>query len=519
MRFPAFTNTLHFRLSALFLVLLSISGGAFWFWINATILSADMAADEEEWYDNLAEVELDSLAITLGEHHKHTGKLIDLLTDYGGKIDCFDAEVIVFDAEGNYLASSQPDSLKQAVLHTDSSLLAEMSGGDWDFSTYPDQGNIDSYENRIFEVDHVHLEGDPTAPLLGYLAASFRPIIIGVAELDSDTRTLGFQAVFLGLVYAALSGLIILGWTTRRLKRLSEGIAELTAGNLSHRVKARSKDEIGSLGRGVNTLAESLDETLEQLRNNEQFQRQLIANIGHDLRTPLASVRGYVETMCIQAHEMGEADRQKYLNIITGNLDHLDRLIEHTLILSRFDSGQITFQMEEFSLAELADSVLQRCLCSAEPRGIHLELKTVGKSSMVRADPLQIAQVLQNLVENGIKFNRPGGSVKVVLTPNLDRVNVAVTDTGIGIAPEDQPHIFERFFTGDKSRSRPDLPNEMDSIRDHLGRSAGLGLSIAAKIAAGHDSNLTVESEPGSGTTFRFNLPGVAHLQEMKNEA
>ncbi len=519
MRLPNFTNTLHFRLSGLFLVLLMLSAAAFWLWVNATIYSSNMDADEEAWYADLAETELDSVALILGEHYGQTEYPSRILSDFGRRITPFHAEVILFDSEGNYLISSQPDSLDLVVTKTDSALLAEMSQEDWDFSSYPDETNIDAYVNRIFEVDHVHEGGDPNAPLIGFLAANFRPTIFGVAELNSDHRTLGFQAVVLGLIYAALSGMIILGWTTRRLRHLSAGVAELTAGNLSHRVKSGSKDEIGVLGRGVNTLAESLDITLEQVRNNEQFQRQLIANIGHDLRTPLSSVRGYVETLSIQDQELKTEDRQKFLSIITGNLDHLDRLIEHTMILSRFDSGQTVFQMEEFSLAELADSVIERCQGPASARQIHLELKAGDESSLVLADPLQIARVLQNLIENGIKFNQPGGRVEVIIIRSEDRVEVAVADTGVGINAEDLPQIFERFFTGDKSRSRSQLPDETDQIQDHLGGNVGLGLSIADKVVAGHHGKLTVESQPGSGTTFRFSLAGASDSAEMKNEA
>lgn len=518
MRLPAFTNTLHFRLSALFLVLLSASGVAFWLWINATILSRDVAEEEETWYDEVAEGELDSLALVLGERFGQTGELYSGLADYGKRIDRFDAEVIVFDPDGNYLASSKPGSLKVAIPSTDSGLLAEMSDGEWDYSSYPDQTNIDAYENRIFEVDHVHRGGDPDAPLIGYLTANFRPVIVGVAELDQDTRTLGYQAVVLGLVYAALSGLIILGWTTRRLRHLSTGVAAFADGNLSYRVNAGSKDEIGALGRGFNAMAEGLEQTLEQLRRNEQFQRQLIANISHDLRTPMASLRGYVETMGMQARNLDETERDKYLRIITGNLDHLDRLIEHTMVLSRFDSGQTTFQVEEFLLSELVDSVLQRCNALAECDSIELILRTECESSLVVADPLQIAQVLQNLIENAIKFNRPGGKVEIALLPDDDRVAIEVSDTGLGIAEEDLPHIFERFYTGSKSRTRP-ASEGVSQVRAHLGQSVGLGLAIAAKIVAGHNSRLTVSSELGNGSVFRFHLPAAQAAEEQEGTA
>lgn len=518
MKLPAFTTTLHFRLSALFLVLLSVSGVAYWLWINATILDPSDSAEEAAWYDHKAEVELDSLALALGERSRNADAFNFALGEYGRKIDRFDAELIVFDTDGNHVASTQPDSLVEAVPQADSMLLADMSDGEWDYGSYPDESNVDAYANRIFEVDHLHENGDPEAPLVGYLAASFRPVVFGVAELESDTRALGFQAVILGLVYAALTGLVILGWTTRRLRRLQDGVAAFATGDLQHRVPENSSDEIGTLGRGFNAMAEGLERTVAQLRRNEQFQRQLIANISHDLRTPMASLRGYVESMSLQARSLEPGEQEKYFGIITGNLDHLDRLIEHTMVLSRFDSGQATFQMEEFPLSELVDSVLLRCQALAVRDAIRLSLRTGTDSTLVVADPLQIAQVLQNLVENGIKFNRPSGSVEVILESDGDQIVINVADTGMGIAEEDLPHIFERFYTGSKSRTRHACPG-MDVVRDHLGESVGLGLAIAAKIVAGHDSRLTVTTELGTGTTFRFTLPAAESTDEMGGEA
>lgn len=511
MRLPRFTDTLHFRLSALFLVLLAISGVGFWKWIDATILTADMAAEEEAWYDYEAETEMHSLAVALGEKADLRTGFADVLEPYTPRVKRFDAELIIFDNEGNQLASSHPESLLLAIPRTDSELLEAMSEDEWDFSSYPLADNIDAYENRIFHVAAVHENGDPEAPRIGFLAASFRPIIIGVEELDSDTRKIGFQALTLALVYAALSGLIVLGWLTRRLRSLTAGVAEFAAGNLSYRVASGSRDEIGALGRGFNHMADRVEHNLEQVQRNERFQRQLIANISHDLRTPLSSLRGYIETLSIQAGRMTESERNKYLDIITGNLDHLDRLIERTLILSRFDSGQTRFQMEDFPLVELADSVLLRSGPAADAAAVTLELHAPEHPVLVHADALQIAQVLQNLIENAIKFNHPGGRVDVHLEAAGGEVEIRVKDTGVGIPAEDLPLIFDRFYTGSESRTRG-AGTVARSEGELRGQSVGLGLAIAAKIVDGHERRLEVSSEPGAGTEFRFRLPaaGVA---------
>jgi signal transduction histidine kinase len=309
-----------------------------------------------------------------------------------------------------------------------------------------------------------------------------------------DPRKLWLQAVLVGLVASFAVGWLIMTWLTRRIRSLSDAAADLAAGDLSRRVEALSADDIGLLGRNFNAMAARLEELIEELRNKELFQRQLIANISHDLRTPLASLQGYIETLSLRGAGMDPDEYQRYLGIIGDNLQHLDRLVDHLLQLSRLDAGQARFAVEEFPLPELAEGVLARCAAPAEAKDITIACDCPEDLPMVMADPLQIAQVLQNLIENGVKFGREGGEVLVIVRDQRDgNVEIAVRDDGPGIALEDQPHIFERFFTGDRSRSQK-------------GHSSGLGLAISAMIVAGHGSELTVESQPGHGACFRFRL-------------
>jgi signal transduction histidine kinase len=519
MGLPRFTRTLHFRISALFLFMLALVAGGFLLWLNANMFGADVAAEEENWYQNLAADELDSLAVKLGPALDDAGRLQRLVEAYGKGIDRFAAEIIVFDTQGRNLISSRPDSLSFAVPLADPGLLASMAREDWDYGSYPNPDDIDAYENRIFEVDRILRPGADDSTAAAFLAASFRPVTIGVEELAVTERSIGYQAILFILVYAGLSGLVIMTWTSRRIRNLSTGVQEFAAGDLSRRVAGTSADEIGALGRHFNQMAAHIEEMVAKLQQQELFQRQLIANISHDLRTPMASMRGYAETLTMKGKDLDPEERERYLAIISANLEHLDHLIDHMLTLSRFESGQQVFQMEDFPLAELVDSVMMRSEPLAAERGVTLEFDCEEPcEAMVHADPLQVAQVLQNLIENGIKFNRQGGTVTVRLEPAATgRVQVMVTDTGLGIDPEDLPHIFRRFFTGDKSRSRT-ASSAVDAVRQHLGQSSGLGLAIASKIVAGHDSQLQVESQLGAGTTFRFTL-AVAEPEQEKARA
>jgi len=518
MKLPRFTKTLAFRISSLFLLMLMISGGGLWLWISGTTVTGDMAAEEEAWYSDKAEDELDVLASELTDVFDDSLKLTREAVGYGKDINRYNAEIIIFDEQGQHVTSSQPDSLSLAVLSVNSQLMYDMSSGTWDYGSYPIPDDVDAYENRIFEVDRLYRNNDKAGQVIGYLVANYRPAVISLGDIETAERNIGINAILLLLVYSGISGLVIMFWTTRRIQNLRDGVEAFAAGDLKTRVPATSGDELGALGRNFNTMAHSIENMMEKLRDKEQFQRNLIANISHDLRTPMASMRGYVETISIKGDTMSPDERQRYLAIINSNLIHLDKLIDHMLVLSRFDSGQATFQMEDFPLVELADSVLMRCENLASERNIRLDIKFDGDDSLVHADPLQIAQVLQNLVENGIKFNRDGGEVVIGIKPNGNLMEVSVKDSGLGIAAEDLPHIFKRFYTANKSRTRTVDGTGFAAVKDHLGQSSGLGLAIASKIVAGHSSMLQVQSILEEGTTFTFSLKTVEAQESMNQE-
>ena len=494
MRWPRFWTPLHFRISGRFLALLGLSAGVYYLWVNATILQPSTEPGEDEWYDRVAAVELDSLARLVGCDLADRHRTEEHLVRFGERGAVFQTEVVVTDLAGTVITSSRPDSLTAAVAAVDTALLAEMTLPDWDWSSYPVPEDVDAYPNRIFEVDRLFADADTTAAPVGFLVASFQPITIDYNELIADYRRLRLQALAIALASAALSGLIIMGWLSRRIRQLSAGVDAFAAGDLSWRVPANSRDELGNLGRCFNEMGVRLQASMEELRQKERFQRRLIANISHDLRTPMTSLRGYIDTLLMKRDQLPAQDRNRYLDIISANLDHLDKLIDQLLDLSRLDAGQANFQPEDFPLPELVDEALSRCAVAARECEVTLRVEPAAELPLVHADPLQTAQVLQNLIDNGIKFNVPGGEVVVRMARVDNAVAVSISDTGAGIPPEDLPHVFERFFTGDRSRTRK-------------GNSSGLGLAISQKILAGHGTELTVQSESGAGATFGFRLP------------
>ena len=508
------TRTLHFRLTLLFIILLCASIAGYYFLLPYTVFSSYDDEDEEHWYKELADDEIDSLANQVAGLLDDKSRAEDLVVDYNMRVTDYEAELVVFDAGGNYICSGCPDSLARAVPRVDASLLMDMSDGEWDYSSYPDSTDLDSYPNRIFHVARlVPTFGDDENPP-AFLAASFRPDIYSTEELGADKRGLVVLALAMLLAYATVSALVIMAWTSRRISRLSRGVQVITDGNLDNRVPQSQSDEIGVLGQNINTMADRIESMVDDLRGKEQFQRQLVANISHDLRTPLASLRGYLETLGLRNARLDESDRQRYLDGINRKLNHLDRLIDHALVLSRLDSGQDAFRNEDFSLGELCESVVNRYELAAEGRKVEVVLDLERNLPDVFADPLQIGRVLQNLVENGIKFTSAGGLVTVGARRTGQTVAVTVTDNGMGIDPEDLPHIFERFYTGNKSRTASDV-TPTNGAAAALDRSSGLGLAIASRIIEGHGGSLEVASELDNGSRFSFLLPVKASPADM----
>lgn len=482
-------DNLHVRVSALFMGLLVVVGAVYYGWMNHMVFAPPAQDEVEEyWYAELADGEVDSLAVAASDD---PARLADMALEYGAGIADFDAEVVFFDAQGRVLASSDPDSLDEAVGEVDAQMLADMTADDWAFDEiYPDPTNIDAYVNRIFNVAPVTLQGGET----GYLAATWKPLIFSEADVQLDARKLWLQAVLVALAAAFIMGWVVMAWLTRRIRNLSGAVGDLAAGHLSRRVTDPSGDDLGRLGRDFNSMAERLEDLVDDLRGKEEFQRQLVANVSHDLRTPLASVRGYLETLGMRGGRLDDAENRRYLEIMGNNLAHLDRLVDHLLQLSRLESGQARFTLEEFPLPELIEGVLARAENPAAAKQMSITCEVSDDLPLVLADPLQIVQVLQNLVGNAVKFGLDGGHVTVNLRDLGDgHIEVAVSDDGPGIAPDVLPHIFERFYTGDEARTAK-------------GQSSGLGLAISQRIVEGHGSRITVESELGRGSTFRFLL-------------
>jgi signal transduction histidine kinase len=253
-------------------------------------------------------------------------------------------------------------------------------------------------------------------------------------------------------------------------------------------------DDIDRLGLAFTEMAARIEDQLDRLQRSDAMRRELVANVSHDLRTPLATLQGYIETMLLKEDDLDPQTRRSYLATAIKHCERLSKLVSELLELAKLDSDDIRAQRESFNLSELVQDVVQKFQLLAKEKQITLVTESKKSLPFVNADIGLIERVLENLIENAIHNTPPGGSVRLLLRPQHEDVAVQVSDTGQGIPTEDLSLIFNRFYQLEKSR------------KSELGHS-GLGLAITKKILELHDRTIDVVSTLGSGTTFSFQLP------------
>jgi signal transduction histidine kinase len=284
---------------------------------------------------------------------------------------------------------------------------------------------------------------------------------------------------------------------TKPLRRLTDAARALADGDLTRRVpadRARSGGmEIAELSRQFNAMADQVEETLEEIRQDRDRGREFMADVSHELRTPLAALRTFNELLQERAGD-DVAARTEFLEASAQQIERLDWLAQNLLELSKLDSGLIRLDLRPDDLRTTILSAIEQAGVSAQRRGLSLTSELPEEPLVTRHDPQRLGQVLTNLIGNSLKFTPRGGSVKVVLTPSGRGARIQVIDTGVGIGPDELPHIFDRFYRGSRAN-------------EARGSGSGLGLAIVRSIVEMHGGRVMVESRMGSGTTFTVTLP------------
>ena len=300
--------------------------------------------------------------------------------------------------------------------------------------------------------------------------------------------------VFAGGI-AMILGYFLSSTITDRINQLKGAAQKVAQGDLKTRVPVSGKDEVSALASAFNQMAEQLQVADQKQRDLESMRRDLIAWVGHDLQTPLASMRAILEALSDGVVDEPEMVK-RYLLTAQRDVMSLSALIDDLFQMSQLDAGGFPLNRAESSLSDLVSDTLESFSQIAKQQEITLEGQVETDVDPVLMDTQAIGRVLNNLISNALRHTPANGRVSVWVRRSTSGVDVTVSDTGEGIRAQDIPHIFESFYRGDASRSR------------NRGTSgAGLGLAIARGIVQAHGGEIQVQSEPGKGTQFTFHLP------------
>jgi len=397
-------------------------------------------------------------------------------------------EVYILDAEGNILTYVAPES----VVKMDRVSLDPII----QFIHNPKKGIIlgddprNPGESKIFSAARI-FEKDELAGYIYIVLASQEYISAADMVLGSYILGVSIRSIIAVMIVTAIVGLIAIWLITKRLNVVIRGIRQFQSGDLSARIPARYETEFGGIGFVFNNMAEEIQKNIKAMEHLDTLRKELISNISHDLRTPVASIQGYAETLIMKKDTIAEDEREKYLNIIVRSCDRLKKQVADLFELSKLQAGQVDLQLEPFSIGELVQDVANKYRILSQRKGININVVFSKDVPLVKADLSMIDRALQNLLDNAIKFCREGDIINIEInTKKPGEVELRISDSGVGISQDDLPYIFERYFKN--------LDQE---------ESTGLGLAIVKRIIDLHESNIEVFSQPGKGTTFAFSLP------------
>lgn len=350
-------------------------------------------------------------------------------------------------------------------------------------------------------------EGPPPVPRMG--GQGRRGGVPGVVLVDgalagvviamprSVFRQLGPTFSLVGLLLVAVgttaAAFLIFGPVRGRLRSLEDAARRVGAGDLTARAREDGGDEVAALAHAFNQMTHDLQQRAEQLLAADRVRRLLLADVSHELMTPLTGMRGYLETLSLHADSLDPETRERYLTIIRDETQRVEHIVGDLLDLARLEGGGESFDAQDVPLEDLFGRVLARHGQAAEQRGVELAADIAPGAEIVTGDPMRLEQALQNLAANGLRHTPRGGRVTLSAGVQDGIVTVTVSDTGTGIAPDHLPHVFDRFYKVDAARTGQ--------------AGSGLGLSIVKAIVERHGGTVTVTSRPGGGTSFSIKFP------------
>jgi signal transduction histidine kinase len=348
-------------------------------------------------------------------------------------------------------------------------------------------------EEKVFSAAKI-LDGETLTGYLYIILASEEQAAVTDTLFDSYMLKMGVQMFIIALLVALILGLLAIWYLTKNLSNIIEKVRRFKEGDYDARIENANDKDLSVLSNTFNEMADTIVANMDELKSVEKLRRELIANVSHDLRTPLAIMQGFVETLLIKNDSLSVNERAHYLNIVLDSSDKLKALIAQLFEYSKLEAKQIEAQKEAFFISDLVQDIFHKYQVLAQEKSISLEVDIPKNLPLVFADISLVDRVLQNLIDNALKFTPNNGTVRIVLQKMNESVEVKIADNGPGMSEEAQSAIFERY---NKSQNQANL-------------GAGLGLAIVKKILELHDATIKVQSQLNKGTAFMFELPAFA---------
>lgn len=332
------------------------------------------------------------------------------------------------------------------------------------------------------------------------VAVVFVPPLTGLRRF---AETIGAPMAIAGLLLliagTAIAALVIFRPAQARLSALEDAARKFGEGDLSARAPAIGGDEVAAVAHAFNRMAGDLAARQAQLVEADRARRQLLADVSHELMTPLTAIRGYAETLALPQFLPGSKEGQRAVKVIQEEGERIERLVGDLLDLARFEAGGISMAQENVDVDELFERVSERHAKTAEEKGVTIVIarsetdQKDGDDIRIVGDGHRLEQALQNLAANALRHTPPGGTVQLNAVRVDGGVRITVTDNGVGIPAEHLPHVFDRFYKADQSRMQTG--------------GSGLGLSIVKAIVERHGGTVSVRSRQGVETVFEIMLP------------
>ncbi len=409
------------------------------------------------------------------------------LSSFAGSVD---ADIFVTDTDGKILVGNYANShLQGAEKVPPGAVAAAMQGG------YEGRNNFGGLYSTRYYIIGVPMRAGDNGPVAGAVFAATS------AATVNEFQSRLFQIFLVASAAALFVTFCMVGAFAYRLvkplRQMSAAARSFGAGDFSVRVPVTSEDELGQLAVSFNNMANSLS-------ISEGTRRSFIANVSHELKTPMTTIAGFIDGILDGTIPPEEQD--KYLGIVSSEVKRLSRLVRSMLDLSRIDNGEMKLNPGQFDITNTVVTTLLTFEQSINNKQIEIRGLENARPQTVTGDQDLIHQVVYNLVENAVKFTNPGGYISVLVNDSIDRTTVVIENSGPGIAPEELPHIFERFYKTDKSRSQ-----------DKNGM--GLGLYIVKTILKLHGGDISVTSAQGEFCRFQFYLPKPPEQPKLKEGA